>query len=138
MIIKISDSRRAVANPLQIRDILADYFKAIDIVDRDKEHFFCFQLSCRNRILIAEVVSVGILDASLVHAREVYTRAIKNRCSQILVAHNHPSGDPDPSYEDIAVTKKLVEAGHIIGIKLIDHIIYTPNKLYSFQSHGLI
>ncbi len=138
MIIKILDSKRAVGNPLQVGEIITDFFKTIDVVDRDKEHFFCFQLNCRNRILVAELVSVGILNASLVHPREVYTRAVRNRCSQIVVAHNHPSGDPDPSDEDIAVTRKLVEAGRIIGISLVDHIIYTPRALYSFHDHHLI
>ncbi len=138
MIIKILDSKRSVGNPLQVGEIIADFFKTRDVVDRDKEHFFCFQLNCRNRILVAELVSVGILNASLVHPREVYTRAVSNRCSQIVVAHNHPSGDPDPSDEDIKVTKKLVEAGRIIGIDLVDHIIYTPRKVYSFHDHYLI
>lgn len=83
-------------------------------------------------------MSVGILNATLTHPREVYTRAVKYRCSQVVVAHNHPSGNPEPSESDIEITKKLVEAGKIIGIELIDHIIYTPETLYSFREHNLI
>ncbi len=138
MIIKIQDSKKIVSAPLDIHMILKDYFTAIDVVDRDKEHFFCFLLDTRNRVKVADLVSVGILNASLAHPREVYTRAVKYRCSSVVVAHNHPSGNPEPSDSDIEISKKLVEAGKIIGIELIDHIIYTEDKLYSFREHNLI
>lgn len=138
MIIKIQDSKKTVSAPLDIHKILKDYFTAIDVVDRDKEHFFCFLLDTRNRVKVADLVSVGILNASLAHPREVYTRAVKYRCSSVFVAHNHPSGNPEPSDSDIEISKKLVEAGKIIGIELIDHIIYTEDKLYSFREHNLI
>lgn len=138
MIIKIQDSKKTVSTPLDIHKILKDYFAVIDEVDRDKEHFFCFLLDTRNRVKIADLVSVGILNASLAHPREVYTRAVKYRCSSVVVAHNHPSQNEEPSESDIEITKKLVEAGKIIGIELIDHIIYTPETLYSFREHNLI
>ena len=138
MIIRIADAKRLVHNPAQIAGILKDYFKTIDAIDRDKEHFFCFQLNSRNKIQIADIISVGILNASLVHPREVFTRAVKNRCSQIIVAHNHPSGNPEPSDHDIEITKKLVEAGKILDIHLIDHIVYTSKSFFSFKEHHLI
>ena len=138
MIIKIQDSKKTVSTPLDIHKILKDYFAVVDEVDLDKEHFFCFLLDARNRVKVADLVSIGILNASLAHPREIYTRAVKYRCSQVVVAHNHPSGNPGPSDSDIEITKKLVEAGKIIGIELIDHIIYTADKLYSFREHRLI
>ena len=138
MIIKIKDSIRRVSAPIDIHSILKDYFALVDEIDRDKEHFFCFLLDSRNRVKIADLISVGILNASLAHPREVYTRAVKYRCSTVVVAHNHPSGNADPSDSDIEITKKLVSAGHIIGIELIDHIIYTDETVYSFREHSLI
>ncbi len=138
MIFKIADTKRLVSNPAQIAGILEDYFKTIDTIDRDKEHFFCFHLNARNKIQMADIITIGILNASLVHPREVYTRAVKHRCSQIIVAHNHPSGNPNPSDLDIEITKKLVEAGKILQIELVDHIVYTPKTFFSFKEHHLI
>ena len=138
MIIKIQDSKQVVSAPIDIHKILSDYFAVVDEIDRDKEHFFCFLLDTRNRVKIADLVSVGILNASLAHPREVYTRAVKYRAAFVVVAHNHPSGNPEPSDSDIEITKKLVEAGKIIGIDCIDHIIYTPDTLYSFREHNHI
>ena len=138
MIIKIADTKRIIHNPAHIAGILKDYFKTIDAIDRDKEHFFCFQLNSRNKIQVADIITIGILNASLVHPREVYTRAVKHRSTQIIVAHNHPSGNPDPSDLDIEITKKLVEAGNILQIELVDHIVYTPKAFFSFKEHHLI
>lgn len=138
MIIKIKDLKSRVSAPIDIHMILKDYFALVDEIDRDKEHFFCFLLDSRNRVKVADLVSVGILNASLAHPREVYTRAVKHRCSTVVVAHNHPSGNSEPSDSDIEITKKLVSAGHIIGIELIDHIIYTDETAYSFREHRLI
>lgn len=138
MIIKIKDSNRRVSAPLDIHSILKNYFTKVDAIDRDKEHFFCFLLDSRNRVQVADLISVGILNASLAHPREVYTRAVLHRCISVVVAHNHPSGNPEPSDSDIEITHKLVSAGHILGIELMDHIIYTSESLYSFREHGLL
>lgn len=138
MIIKIQDANSIVTSPSHIHKVLQSYFETIDVVDHDKEHFFCFQLSARNKIKVMELMSIGLVNASLVHPREVFTRAVMSRCTQIVIAHNHPSGNADPSDADIEITKKLVEAGKIIGIDLIDHIIYTPDNFYSFREHRLI
>lgn len=138
MIINIRESHRKVDKPDQLAGLLGSYFKSIDPTDRDKEHFFVFHLDTRSKIKVFELVSVGTVNASLVHPREVFTRSIERRATGIVVAHNHPSGDPEPSDPDIHITRQLVSAGKILGIEVFDHIIYTPDSFYSFRAHGLI
>jgi DNA repair protein RadC len=104
--------------------------------DYHKEHFYIIALNSRNHSL-AEV-SVGSLNASIVHPREVFAEAIKNKAASVIFSHNHPSGDTEPSEDDIVMTKRLVEAGKILGIEVIDHIIVTKNSFSSFKEKGLI
>ncbi len=104
--------------------------------DYHKEHFYIIALNSRNHS-IAEV-SVGSLNASVVHPREVFAEAIKNKAASVVFVHNHPSGDPEPSEDDLVITKKLVESGKILGIEVIDHIIVTKDKFFSFKSKKLI
>lgn len=94
-----------------------------DIRGSKKEHFVVFYLDSRNQEIQREVISIGTLNESLIHPREVFEGAIKNNASSIIVAHNHPSGQLEPSQDDVEVTKKLVHAGKILDIKLVDHII---------------
>ena len=103
-----------------------------------QEHFIVFYLDSRNGEIAKEVVSVGTLNASLVHPRNVFESAIKNNTAQIIVAHNHPSGDPEPSEDDLIITKKLVEAGKILGIDVLDHIIVTKDGFVSLKEKNLI
>lgn len=102
-----------------------------------KENFVIIFFDTRNN-LIVEDVSVGTLNASIVHPREVFKRAILNNASHVVIAHNHPSGDPRPSDEDIATTMRLVEAGKILGISLIDHIVVCENSYTSLKETGRI
>ncbi|TSC54867.1 MAG: hypothetical protein LiPW30_333 [Parcubacteria group bacterium LiPW_30] len=104
--------------------------------DYHKEHFYIIVLNSRNHS-IAEV-SVGSLDASVVHPREVFAEAIKNKAASVIFAHNHPSGDPEPSEDDLVTTKQLTEAGKILGIEVVDHIIVTKNSYFSFKDGNLI
>jgi len=104
--------------------------------DYHKEHFYIIALNSRNHSL-AEI-SVGSLNASIVHPREVFAEAIKNKAASVIFSHNHPSGDPEPSEDDIEITKRLVEAGKILGIEVFDHIIVTKNSFTSFKEKGLI
>lgn len=108
-----------------------------DIRDHKKEHFVVFYLDTRNQEIQREIISVGTLNANLVHPREVFESAIKNNTAQILVAHNHPSGDPEPSEDDKLITKRLVEAGKILGIEVIDHVIIAKNGFVSLKEKGL-
>lgn len=104
--------------------------------DLSKEHFYLITLNSRNWS-VAET-SVGTLNASLVHPREVFAEAIKNKAAQVIVAHNHPSGDPEPSEDDITITKRLVKAGEILGIEVLDHIIVAKDRFLSFKEQNLI
>jgi len=101
-----------------------------------KEHFYIIILNSRNWS-VAEV-SVGILDANIVHPREVFAEAIKNNAASVIFVHNHPSGDPEPSEGDIITTKRLIKAGKILGIELIDHVIITKEKFLSMKAKGML
>ena len=103
-----------------------------DVRSSKKEHFVVFYLNARNQEIEREVISVGTVSASLVHPREVFEGAIKKNASSIILAHNHPSGDTEPSQEDIEVTKKLVHAGKILDIRVTDHVIVTDKEFKSF------
>ena len=104
--------------------------------DYHKEHFYIIALNSRN-YSIAEV-SVGSLDTGVVHPREVFAEAIKNKAASVIFAHNHPSEDPEPSEEDLVTTKQLTEASLILGIEVVDHIIVTKNSYFSFKDGNLI
>ena len=104
--------------------------------DYHKEHFYIIALNSRGHS-IAEV-SIGSLNASIVHPREVFAEAIKNKAASVIIVHNHPSGDPEPSEDDLTTTKRLVEAGKILGIEVIDHIIVTKKGFLSFKDKNLI
>lgn len=107
-----------------------------DIRDNKKEHFVIFFLDARNQEIKKEIISVGTLTANIVHPREVFEPAILNLTAQIIIAHNHPSGCAEPSEDDLKITKKLIEAGEILGIEIIDHIIVSKNSFYSFKESG--
>lgn len=102
-----------------------------------KEYFVLMCLDTRNNLII-EDVSVGILNASLVHPREMFKKAIINSSAHVVIAHNHPSGDSTPSEEDILTTRRLVEAGKIIGITVTDHIIIGGDNFFSLRQKGFI
>lgn len=102
-----------------------------------KEYFAVLYLDSKNG-LITDVVSIGTLNASLVHPREVFDKAILNHASHIIVAHNHPSGDSAPSIHDISTTNRLADSGKLLGIAVIDHIIISKTGHYSFKEKGLI
>ncbi len=104
--------------------------------DYHKEHFYMIALNSGNHSITE--VSIGSLDSSIVHPREVFEEAIKNKAASVIFVHNHPSGDTDPSEDDLIITKRLVEAGKILGIEVNDHIIITKTGFFSFKKKGLI
>jgi DNA repair protein RadC len=105
----------------------------------DREHFVGLYLDSSNQLICIHPVSVGTLNASLIHPREVFKLACLVSAASVIVAHNHPSGNAEPSREDISVTKQLVEAGKILDIPIHDHLIVTPQNGYvSFAERGLI
>ena len=117
-----------------------DVIKAVKpmIADQNKEFFIALYLNTKNGIIKQEVISVGSLNANVVHPREVFRTACMVSASSIIVAHNHPSGDPAPSREDIEITKKLAEAGKMMGIELLDHVILGQDRNYGFKENGLL
>lgn len=104
--------------------------------DRKQEHFICVSLNGSNEVIAERVISIGLVSKTQVHPREVFADSITDRASAIIVAHNHPSGGVDPSKEDIAITKQLKSAGEILGIKLLDHIIFNHKIHYSFLENS--
>lgn len=109
-----------------------------EIRNHKKEHFVVFYLDTRNQMIEKEIISIGSLNANLVHPREVFEPAIKNSAAQIIIAHNHPSGDTRPSQDDLEITKRLIEAGKILGIEIIDHIIVSQKGFLSFSERKLL
>ena len=108
------------------------------IKDKAKEHFKLILLNTRNKIIGISTISIGSINASIVHPREVFKDAIMHNAYSVVLAHNHPSGDSEPSEDDLTITKRLVDAGKILGIEVIDHIIITKNGFFSFKEKVLI
>ncbi|MFA4817428.1 MAG: DNA repair protein RadC [Parcubacteria group bacterium] len=120
---------------LQPEDV---YRELRDLRQNKKEHFVVFYLDTHSREIKRETISIGTLNANLIHPREVFESAIKNNAAQIIVAHNHPSGIVDPSEDDIKITKRLVDAGKLLGIDVLDHIIVGDAGYFSFKNKNII
>lgn len=104
--------------------------------DRKQEHFLSISINGANEVMSVRVVSMGLVNKTPVHPREVFADIIAERASAVIVAHNHPSGDLSPSAEDIKITKQLKEAAAILGLSVLDHIIFSTKGYYSFAEHG--
>jgi len=141
MRIKIRDSfkKEPIKDPKKIADILVKVLKVEDKSDRMKEHFWGIYLNARNIISRIELIHLGTLNASLVHPRDVFRPAIVSSVASIIVLHNHPSDDVEPSEDDLDVTRRIVEAGKIMGIDVLDHLIINEKgKHFSFKAENLI
>ena len=106
--------------------------------ENKKEHFIVLYLDTRSQEITREIISIGTLNASIVHPREVFEPAIKYLANAVIIAHNHPSGDPTPSHEDVLITKRLKDAGELLDIHLLDHLIITKSEYMSFKEQNLI
>lgn len=106
--------------------------------DKKKEHFLILCLDTRNNLIKISNISTGTLDANLVHPREVFKEAIQSLSSSIILVHNHPSGNPEPSDADIDITKRILETGKAVGIDILDHIIIANNRSFSFKEKGIV
>jgi len=95
-------------------------------------------LNARNEMIYKKPMFVGALNANLVNPREIFQEALKQNAASIILAHNHPSGDAEPSEDDLTITKRIIEAGKIMGIDVLDHVIITKNKIFSFKENKLI
>ena len=125
-----------VQSSKDIEDIMTKMSNYMSFLDR--EEFIVIGLDGKNKTMFYHSVSVGCLTSSIVHPREVYKMAIINNAVSLIFCHNHPSGDPTPSPEDIDITKRLVDAGNILGIKVLDHVIIGDNCYLSFADKGLL
>jgi DNA repair protein RadC len=121
-----------------VRDCGTVYSQMCDIKHWEKEVFVAFFLDSRNRIISREIVSIGTINTAVTHPREIFRTAIIRNANSVIVAHNHPGGSLEPSEEDREVTRKLKEAGEVLGIKLLDHVIVTMGGYYSFKQENEI
>ena len=123
--------------------LIADYMNGL-LLGTNQENFYVLLLDCKMCLMRSEQVTIGLVDKSLVHAREVFRNAIREACSTIIICHNHPSGDVVPSANDIRITKTLCDAGEIIGITVLDHIIVgkrisgRENNYFSFRENQIM
>ncbi|WP_082235967.1 RadC family protein [Halobacillus massiliensis] len=115
----------------------ADYIME-EMRELKQEHFVCLFLNTKNQVIHRQTIFIGSLNASIVHPREVFKEAVKRSAASIICAHNHPSGDPTPSQEDIQVTRRLNECGKMIGIELLDHIVIGDRKFISLKEKGYL
>ncbi|MCM3785799.1 DNA repair protein RadC [Neobacillus mesonae] len=129
---RLSD-RPVIRSPRDAADLLMEQLRYLQ-----KEHFVCLFLNTKNHVIAQETLSMGSLNASIVHPREVFRAAMKCSSASIVCAHNHPSGDPTPSPEDIQITRRLTKAGEIVGIDVLDHIIIGDGKYTSLKEQGFI
>lgn len=132
---KVSERKKynAVTSPSVLFDIIKN-----KIQNFSKEHFFVISLDTRNNYIGIDEISIGTLTASLVHPRETFESAIRRHAAHIIIAHNHPSGETEPSEDDLKITRRLVEAGKIMGIEVLDHLIITNTGYLSFKEKYLI
>lgn len=128
-----SEKKVTIKNPEDIVRVVKGRLKG-----KRKEHFLTLLLDTRNQLLNVVSVSIGSLDTSIVHPREAFREAISASAAAVVFAHNHPSGDPQPSAEDIKMTQRLVKAGEILGIEVLDHIIIGDNRYLSLKAQNLL
>jgi DNA repair protein RadC len=128
----------ANGNAVRLRDPAACAAACADIQTAAQELFICFDLNSKNGVIDRRLVTLGILDASLVHPREVFRGAILAGAAAVILTHCHPSGDPTPSAEDIRITRQLVDAGRILGIRVLDHVIIGRPSHCSLREQGLV
>lgn len=121
----LATERRKIRSPAIAADLLHQYFEGAD-----REHFVALLLDTQHRVIGINTVTVGVLDASLIHPREIFKPAILANAAAIILAHNHPSGDPNPSPEDRAITRQITEAGRLMGIPILDHLIIGNKPRY--------
>jgi DNA repair protein RadC len=135
--IYLQDSKITITNSKDVAKVFLGLLALEDKIDQDKEHFYVMHLDIRSRVNLVELVSLGTLDSSLVHPRETFRRAIMQGSGSIIVAHNHPSGEVDPSDADTKTTKKLFDVGELLGISMLDHIIFAKDKFFSFKRNAI-
>lgn len=135
-----------VKRTLKVKDDTLPIIKSVDDVvaqavymrDKIREHLMVIYLNARNEMIFKKPMFVGTLNANIVHPREIFAEALRQNAASIILVHNHPSGNSDPSQNDLAITKRMTEAGRLMGIEVLDHIIITKVKAFSFKKNKLI
>ena len=117
------------------KDVIA---QAVYMRDKTREHLMALFLNARNEMIYKKPMFIGTLNANLVHPREIFQEALKQNAASVILVHNHPSGDPEPSQDDLEITKRIQEAGKIMGIDVLDHVIITKTKTFGFKEKKLI
>lgn len=112
--------------------------EVVDIRRLKREHFVVLYLNARNQLIHKEIVSVGTLNANIVHPREVFQPAVMHSAASIILVHNHPSGDTSPSNDDVQLTKRMVKAGEMMGIEVLDHVIVSERSFLSLKEKSLL
>jgi DNA repair protein RadC len=118
-----------------VKDVVAQFSY---LREKQREHLTALYLNARNEVVFKKHLFVGTLDSNICHPREIFKYAIENNAASVILVHNHPSGDPTPSKADLEITKRIKEVGKIMGIEVLDHIIISKNKIFSFKEKGLI
>jgi DNA repair protein RadC len=130
-VLKVRDETLPIIK--SVKDVIA---QAVYMRDKTREHLMVIYLNARNEMIFKKPMFVGTLNANLVHPREIFAEALRRNAASIILVHNHPSGDPEPSKDDLTITKRITEAGKIMGIDVLDHVIITKNKVFSFKEKG--
>lgn len=127
------EQKISFGSPKEVADLMMEEMRYLD-----REHFKILLLNTKNSVICVETISIGSLNASIVHPREVFKSAIKKSAAPVILLHNHPSGNPEPSAQDIDVTHRLVEAGKILGIQVLDHIVFGDGIYVSMKEESLL
>jgi DNA repair protein RadC len=127
------EPRRKIRSPADVYSLLYPKMR-----EQKRERLVALLLDTKNQVLREEVISIGSLNANIVHPREVFKAALIESCASVILSHNHPSGDPTPSREDIAVTEKLIEGGKLLGIDVLDHVVIGEGRYVSLKDEGYV
>jgi DNA repair protein RadC len=140
--VRESDTEYIIRSPLDVQNLWYSEITKSPVFEPEKEMCFVLMVNARNRIVSYNLVSMGSLDASIVEPREVFRPAIASAAHSIILLHNHPSGNMSPSPEDISITKKMIDAGKILGIKVLDHVILSSlpesRNMLSLRESGIV
>jgi DNA repair protein RadC len=135
----ISEKKKTVCSAKDVSELLNSLLNIEQEHDREKEHFWILGLNTKKVVQYADLVSLGSLSSAVVHPRETFRLAVSRSTANIIMGHNHPSGDTQPSQEDILLTKRLSQAGEILGINVLDHVIIgDEGRYFSFCDNGMI
>lgn len=128
-----SEEPKIIRSPQDVANLVMNEMRHLD-----REHFRVMLLNTKNHVIRIDTISIGTLNSSAVHPRELFKSAVKHSTASIILLHNHPSGDPAPSPEDIEITNRLAEVGNLLGISVLDHVVLGDGRFISFKEKGLI